>query len=172
MSLLDPTNPLRLWILGGAATAIFAAGAAGGFGVERVLRTAEVATVKETSAVRESVQAGAALKDQQTQIATGAERQETKDAAVQNGAQRQAVLRTDAAAVRAGSDQLRRANAAAATASLVGSVCADQLAASRQHAAAVDAVLADMEPAAAQMAIDANGHASDSLMFQQAWPKR
>lgn len=44
-------------------------------------------------------------------------------------------------------------------------------AAAAERAAAVEAVLADLERAGADMARAAAGHAADSLMYQQAWPK-
>lgn len=42
--------------------------------------------------------------------------------------------------------------------------------AAAHRAAAVDAVLADMESQGAAMAGAASGHAADSLMYQRAWP--
>lgn len=41
----------------------------------------------------------------------------------------------------------------------------------RRDAAALAAVLAEVEQAGREMAADAQGHAGDSLMFQEAWPK-
>ena len=43
--------------------------------------------------------------------------------------------------------------------------------AAANRAAAVDAVLEDLERAGAEMARAASGHAADSLMYQQAWPR-
>ena len=43
--------------------------------------------------------------------------------------------------------------------------------AAARHAATVESVLADMENEGAGMAGAASGHAADSLMYQQAWPK-
>lgn len=44
--------------------------------------------------------------------------------------------------------------------------------AAAHRAAAVQAVLTDMESQAAELARAASGHAADSLMYQQAWPQR
>lgn len=41
----------------------------------------------------------------------------------------------------------------------------------RRGAAALAAVLAEVEQAGREMAADAQGHAGDSLMFQEAWPR-
>ena len=64
-----------------------------------------------------------------------------------------------------------RADLAAALATCGRDVPGDPDAARRQRTAAIAAVFADMEREGAAMAGAASGHAADSLMYQQAWPK-
>lgn len=75
-------------------------------------------------------------------------------------------LQVAAAGVRAESDGLRR-DLDANTANL-SRATPD---ACRKYAAAVNAVLGDLEKAGGGVAEKADGHASDSLTLQQAWPK-
>ena len=79
---------------------------------------------------------------------------------------RTAVLQADAASSRAAVDSLRD-TIRTATASLSSRSAAS----ASEYSAALGAVLAECGTAFADVAAKADGHASDSLMLQEAWPK-
>jgi hypothetical protein len=79
---------------------------------------------------------------------------------------RETTLRTDLAAAGRTADGLR--SALYSFSSKLPSATPD---ACRSDAAALAELLADVERAGRDMAAAAQGHASDSLMYQEAWPK-
>ena len=83
-----------------------------------------------------------------------------------NATKREAKLRSDAAASRRTADGLRDT-----LHSFSSELPSASLDACRHDAAALASVLADVERAGRDMAEAADRHASDSLMYQEAWPK-
>jgi len=79
---------------------------------------------------------------------------------------RETTLRTDLAAAGRTADGLRDT-----LYSFSSKLPSASLDACRRDAAALASVLADVERAGRDMAEAAQGHASDSLMYQEAWPK-
>ena len=80
--------------------------------------------------------------------------------------QRETALVQDVATTRATADSLR--NQLAASRRDLSSATAD---AARQYATALSDVFAECTDRLTELAKAADGHASDSLMYQQAWPK-
>lgn len=92
--------------------------------------------------------------------------QKAKDDALKQAAVRQAGLARDARSARAAADGLRdQLNAAAR--SLPGATCD----AARDYATAANDVFGQCAAAITELAQQADGHASDALTLQQAWPR-
>lgn len=92
--------------------------------------------------------------------------QETKDAALAAAAVRQRDLARAAVAVRAERDGLRD-ELAAASRGLPSAACT----AVREHAATLNTVFGECADRLEGLAGQAQGHASDAVMLQQAWPR-
>lgn len=171
---------VRLWIALGLLAAGAALVAAGWFAVTQVEQAAYQRGMKDgraevTAAWREAdlerakVAAAAA-----TEFRRIEQRRNTLVMEASNAAKRrETVLR--AAADRADSelgrvrDDLARADAALAARG--GDVPGPALDACRRYASALGAVLLDIGEEATRLARAADGHASDVLMLEQAWPK-
>ena len=98
-------------------------------------------------------------------------RQEATNAAISQARQQGADDARSTAAAHTAAGSLRGALARRATAA-PADVSRESLDACRRDVAARDAVLGDMAEAGADMAGAADGHATDSLMYQRAWPKK
>lgn len=115
---------------------------------------------------RAEIDRAAAQKTQDAiDLALERERQTVATKAANEAKEREQGLRTLAVAARTESqrlsDQLTQANARLALAPIE---------AVRLYAATANAVFDDCQRAYQGLAAEADGHASDSLMFQQAWP--
>lgn len=156
LSILDP----RIWL-----ALLISCALSGGFGYWR----GDVAGHKAIQAKWDAakiVQMEAARAAEATNRATES-RLKTQVIEAQNANQdRINKISADAAAARTQSDGLRRD--IAAVRSVLPSLAADAV---RQYAATATDVLGECADRYTDMAAKAQGHASDSLMYQQAWPK-
>ena len=122
-------------------------------------------------AKRDVLQARVAVAESNKNAGITADRQERKDAAdTTREHNRQAADAADSA-TRTELGRLRN-DLAATRAALDGAVSSSSCAPYRQAIAARDAVLEAMGAAGAGLARTAQGHADDSLMFENAWPKK
>ena len=116
-------------------------------------------------AAKEKAHVEQQMADQRASAAAAIRRVDTVSQAQSDAAARLDSLRRSAGLARDELDGLRMASEAAMrTASASLDAC-------RRDAAALASVLADVERAGRDMAAAAQGHASDSLMYQDAWPK-
>lgn len=148
----------RLWLaLGLAAVLVFTHFAANRSGAARVRGQWD-------AAIAQQLQQNLAAEQENRRLETA---RQSKVIEAQNAqVNRTRVLQAAAAGARAESDGLR-GDLARNTADLPSA----SLTTCRNYAAAANAVLRDMAIEGGGMAEKAGGHASDSLTFEQAWPK-
>ena len=94
--------------------------------------------------------------------------QDKKDEALNDAAKRNQALQKSLAAAAASGDGLRNDLASAAATRDLSEYTVD---ACRKDVATRDAILSRMEAVGRRISGEAQGHADDSLMLQQAWPK-
>lgn len=111
-------------------------------------------------------QSKATLRSMETATRQTLEMQDVKDKAIAKAAQRNTDLARTAAAVRVERDGLRDDLAAQRTA-LPDAACA----AVREYASTITAVFGECAAEAGGLAEAAGGHASDTLMLLDTWPK-
>lgn len=143
-----------------AALAGAAIAATGAWQVQAWRYTGQIARIEADQAQR----AEAAVRDALAKTIT---LQRKKDEALNEATKRAQRNAAAAAAARADADGLRDALDAARN-QLPGASCASV----RQHAAAVDQLFGQCAGALEGLARQADGHAADALMLEQAWPSR
>lgn len=114
----------------------------------------------------EKAYADAALKAQEAAKAKTKELQRQKDEAINDATKRAQRNAAAATAARADADGLRD-QLAAARRELPNTSCA----AARNYAATLSDVFGNCTRVLERISAEADGHASDSLMYQQAWPR-
>lgn len=164
----------RAWALAAAGLAVLLALALAWGGIERSRVTAARANLSDyksqVSEANRKAEVAARIADAENRTIEF-NRLEATNAAIQSALNRATAAEARTAALRTDRDGLR-SDRATALAAATSDVSSDPLGACRRYAAAIDAVLGDVEATGAEIAGKADGHASDALMLLEAWPKR